>query len=98
MYGPFLVAPFGALISGYPLPGGAWFARLAVLPGRLPAAFLADALGASPAATLTPIAASLTIGWILLTAWCSSECRTIPVLSAGLSSVLAAAALLAFLL
>jgi hypothetical protein len=98
VYGPFLLAPFAALVTGCEPCRETWFAGFAILPGRFPAAVLTDALGASPIWTTAPFAVGLIAVWVLLTAWCARECRSVQAYSAALSGAFAIVAVLAYAL
>jgi hypothetical protein len=95
VYGPFALAPYVAQIAGCSPCRDAWFGAFLVLPGRYPAALLADALGLSPVGLLGPLAVAVVVPWILMTAWCGRECRAVPAYSATLSASFAVVLVLA---
>ena len=98
IYGPFLIAPFAALLAGCETCRDSWIATFAILPGKLPAAMVADAFGAGTLWAIAPLSAGLIGVWMLMTAWCARECRAVPAFSATLSGSFAVVAVLAYAL
>lgn len=94
VYLPFLVAPLAAQATGCATCQDTWIASLPVLPGLYPAHIVTDALGVNPRVDVRPVAASLVVGWILVTAWCGRECRSSAVFTVALSAAFAVVAVL----
>lgn len=94
VYLPFLVAPVAAQATGCGPCQDAWMASLPVLPGLYPAHIVTDALGVNPRVDIQPVAATLVVSWVLVTAWCGRECRSSAVFTVALSAAFAVVAVL----
>jgi hypothetical protein len=96
VYLPFLFAPLAAQATGCMTCQDTWIASLPVLPGLYPAHMVTDALGINPTTDVRPVAASVVVLWVLLTAWCGRECRGSAVFTVSLSAAFAVVAVLGF--
>lgn len=96
IYLPFLVAPLAAQATGCVTCQDTWLATFPVLPGLYPAHMVTDALGVNAAVDVRPVAASVVVLWVLLTAWCGRECRGSAVFTVMLSAAFAVVAVLGF--